>query len=84
MRLSAAQRGKLSKGSFAIPSKAPGSGSYPVNDANHARAALSMVSRYGSPAEKSAVRSKVHAKFPAIGKKAAPKKARKSLTKFYK
>jgi len=68
-KLTAKQRRKLPQGDFAVPAKAPASGSYPVNDPNHARAALSMVSRFGSPAEKAAVKKKVAAKYPAIGKK---------------
>ena len=41
---------------------------YPINDPSHARNALSRVSQFGSPAEKSAVRSKVKRKYPGIGK----------------
>lgn len=63
-RLSAAARRKLPSKDFA-----GGKGSYPIEDANHARAALSMVSRYGTPAKKAQVRAKVHAKYPSIGKK---------------
>lgn len=43
---------------------------YPVNDANHARNALARVAQHGSPAEKAAVRRKVHAKYPSIGQHA--------------
>ena len=43
--------------------------SYPINDASHARNALSRVSQFGSPALKSKVRAAVHSKYPAIGKK---------------
>jgi len=42
--------------------------SYPVNDASHARNALSRVSANGSPALKTRIRAKVHRKFPSIGK----------------
>jgi hypothetical protein len=41
---------------------------YPIEDKAHARNALSRVSQFGSPAEKSAVRSKVKRKYPGIGK----------------
>lgn len=41
-RLSAAQRKALPKSAFAVPSKAPGPGSYPIPDAAHAKAAKSM------------------------------------------
>ncbi len=67
-KLTAAQRKNMSKSSFAIPSKAPKSGSYPIEDPNHARAALSMVSRFGSSAEKAMVRKKVAKRYPGIGK----------------
>lgn len=68
-------RNSLPSSDFALPgrgegSKGKGSGSYPVPDASHARAALSMVSRFGSPAEKAKVRAKVHSKYPDIGSKA--------------
>jgi hypothetical protein len=66
--LSSRQRKALPKSSFAIPSKAPGSGSYPINNPSHARNALARVSQFGSPSEKAAVRAKVHAKYPGIGK----------------
>ncbi len=69
MKLTTKARKSLPKSDFAVPGKAPASGSYPVNDANHARAALSMVARFGSPSEKAAVHAKVAAKFPGIGKK---------------
>ncbi len=70
--LSAKDRKALPKGDFALPGKGKGpggkgSGSYPIPDANHARAALSMASRYASPAEKATIREKVKAKFPSIG-----------------
>ncbi len=59
----------MPKKSFALPSKKEGGkGGYPINDAAHARNALSRVSQFGSPSEKATVRAKVHTKFPAIGK----------------
>lgn len=68
-RLTAAQRRRISKKNFAIPEKAPGSGSYPIPDKAHARNALSRVSQHGSSAEKARVRAKVRAKYPSIGRK---------------
>ena len=68
VKLSYAARKKLPKSTFAIPSKAPGSGSYPINDISHARNALSRVSQHGSPSEKATVRAKVKSRFPSIGK----------------
>lgn len=69
--LTAAQRKRIPKSSFAVPSKrskSGGSGGYPIPDEAHARNALSRVSQYGTPAEKAQVRAKVAAKFPNIGK----------------
>ena len=68
-KLTMAQRKKLPKTAFAVPGKAPGSGSYPVNDPAHARNALARVSQFGNSAEQAKVRAKVKAKFPKIGKK---------------
>lgn len=65
--LSSGDRKNLSKSSFAIPSKAPGSGSYPINDKAHARNALSRVSQFGTSAEKAKVRAAVHRKFKQLG-----------------
>jgi hypothetical protein len=73
--LSAKQRQNLPKSSFALPGKGKGpkgagAGAYPVPDRAHAKAALSRVSQFGSPAEKATVRAKVRAKFPGMGAKA--------------
>jgi hypothetical protein len=72
--LTAAERNSLPKSDFALPGKGEGkngkgSGSYPIPDANHARNALARVAQHGTAAEKAAVRAKVHAKYPDIGKK---------------
>jgi len=71
-KLTAKTRQSLPKGDFALPGKGKGpkgagAGSYPIPDPSHARNALARVSQHGSPSEKSAVRSKVHSKFPGIG-----------------
>jgi hypothetical protein len=68
-KLTTKARSKLKSSSFAVPSKKPGSGSYPIPDASHARNALARVSQHGSPAEKAKVRAAVHRKYPSIGKK---------------
>lgn len=60
--LSAAKRKKLPTQDFAVPSQR----AYPVNDPNHARAALEMVSKYGTGEEKQQVKAKVKKKFPGI------------------
>lgn len=76
-KLSTKKRKSLPKKDFAVPSKAPKSGSYPIPDESHARNALARVSQFGSPEEKAAVKRKVAAKFPGIkvgGKKKAKKK----------
>ena len=62
-KLKAADRKKLPKGSFAIPEKAPGSGSYPVPDEAHARDALARAS--GKDVE-GRVRAAVRRRFPNI------------------
>jgi len=71
--LRAAQRKKMPASQFALPGKGEGksgkgAGAYPVNDVSHARNALARVSQFGSSSEKAAVRAKVKAKFPNIGK----------------
>jgi len=62
-KLDTKERKALPTKDFAGPDR-----SYPINDPNHARNALSRVSQFGSPAEKAEVRAKVHAKYPGIGK----------------
>lgn len=65
-KLDTADRKALPKNAFAVPSKAPGSGSYPIPDASHARDALSRSS--GKPVQ-GQVAAAVHRKFPGIGAK---------------
>lgn len=60
-KLDAGERNSLPKKDFAGPDR-----SYPVNDANHARAAVSRVSEYGDPELKARVRRKVAEKYPDI------------------
>ncbi len=57
-RLTYKQRKALPKSAFAVPSKAPGPGSYPMPDAAHARNARARVARFGTPAQKAAVKRK--------------------------
>jgi len=61
--LSAGQRQALPRSDFAVPGKAPGSGSYPMPDRAHAANAKARASQFGSPAVKSAVARKAKAKF---------------------
>jgi len=67
-KLTTSRRKALPKSQFAIPSKAPASGSYPIDTANRARAALSRVAQNGTPAEQAKVRAAVRRKYPEIGK----------------
>lgn len=67
--LSTSDRKSLGKSQFAIPGKAPGSGSYPIPDESHAKNALARVSQFGSSSEKAKVRAAVHAKYKQFGGK---------------
>ena len=70
--LSEGAREHLSPSQFALPKKAKTakqrakSGNYPIPDAAHARAALSLVAKHGTPDEQAKVRAAVHRKFPGI------------------
>jgi hypothetical protein len=63
-KLTSKGRKSIATKNFAGPDK-----SYPIENASHARAALSMVAKFGSPAEKAEVHRKVAAKYPGIDKK---------------
>lgn len=62
-KLTAKGRKQLASKEFALPGRR-----YPIENAAHARNALSRVSANGDAEEKAIVRRKVHAKFPRIGK----------------
>ncbi|HSV90950.1 MAG TPA: hypothetical protein VLH80_07605 [Nitrospiraceae bacterium] len=47
-KLTPTARSKLSRSTFAVPSKAPGPGSYPIPDANHAKVAIGLASMHHS------------------------------------
>ena len=69
--LSAAERRALPDKDFALPGKGKGpegkqAGSYPIPDKSHARMALAMVAKHGTPAKKAKVRAAVAKKFPDI------------------
>ena len=70
--LSSKERKAIPKGDFAVPSKAPESGSYPIHDLAHARNALARSS--GKP-EESSVKAKVYAKYPQLKKGKSVKEA---------
>jgi len=63
-RLSTTARKKLPSKSFAEPDKKK----YPIENEAHARNALSRVSRFGTPSEKTKVRRAVKKKYPSMGK----------------
>lgn len=65
-RLTMAQRRALPKSAFAVPSKAPGPGSYPIPDRAHIAAAEGRAKQFGTKATQEAVRRKIHAKFPKV------------------
>ena len=60
-QLTAHERNRLPEDAFALPGRA-----YPIHDENHARAALTDVSRVGSPEEKRKVRAAVALRYPNI------------------
>lgn len=64
-KLSTAKRKSLPAKSFAEPKERK----YPIEDKAHAKDALSRVSRFGTPAEKTKVRKAVKAKYPSMEKK---------------
>jgi hypothetical protein len=68
-KLTARGRNQIKKSNFAIPSKAPNSGSYPIHDISHARNALARVSQHGSPTEKETVKSAVYKNYPELKKR---------------
>lgn len=61
-KLTAATRAAIPSKDFAGPDR-----SYPIEDASHARNALSRVSQFGYPELKEKVRAAVRRKFPSIG-----------------
>jgi len=63
-KLTSKARNALPTKAFALPGRR-----YPIENPSHAANALARVSQYGTPSEKAAVRSKVRAKYPTMGKK---------------
>lgn len=62
-KLTAAKRRAIPSGEFAGPNR-----SYPIENASHARNALSPVSQFGDAELKARVRAAVHRKYPSMGK----------------
>lgn len=69
-RLTTRARKALPKSDFAVPSKAPGSGSYPIQDRAHAADAKARAS--GKPVEAKVDRA-VARKYPSMGKSRVPR-----------
>ena len=70
-KLTAAERNKMPSTSFALPGKGEGpkgkgAGAYPIEDAGHAKAALSRVAQHGTSSEKATVKAKVKKAFPSM------------------
>lgn len=63
-KLTSTQRKAIPKQDFAVPSKAPASGSYPINDASHARNALA---RSAGKQVAGRVKAAVKKKYPGMG-----------------
>ena len=61
-KLTMAQRKALPKSDFAVPSKAPGPGSYPIPDKKHAAVAKGYASRFASKSEEKKVDAKANRK----------------------
>lgn len=60
-KLTAKGRKKIKGKNFALSGRR-----YPIHDRAHARSALTMVARHGTPAEKKKVRRAVKRKYPSI------------------
>jgi hypothetical protein len=61
-KLTPTARSKLSKSTFAVPEKAPGAGSYPMNDRHHAVVAIGLAQMHHSK-DLGRIRAKAKAKF---------------------
>lgn len=75
-KLSMEERRQIPKSDFALPEKAPGSGSYPIKDKAHARAALRMRG-HASPEDQARIKRAVASKYPDLGK--GKKKSKKAM-----
>lgn len=59
--LTSKKRKALSDSDFALPGRR-----YPIHDLAHARNALARVAQFGTEAERTIVRAKVHQKYPEL------------------
>jgi hypothetical protein len=71
-RLSMADRRALPKSAFAVPSKAPGPGSYPITDAAHARVAKALA-RYAPESQRPTIDQKANRQLKVKKRKARVK-----------
>jgi hypothetical protein len=71
--LNAKKRGKLQKGSFALPGKRK----YPIHDKAHAKSALSYAARKDTEGSESTVRKAVLQKYPSLKKSGGKTKGKK-------
>lgn len=71
--LTMASREKIKSKNFAVPKgDGPGdTGKYPIHDESHARAALSMVAKHGTPEEKAKVHAAVAKKYPGLASRSS-------------
>lgn len=61
-RLTASNRRQLPKSDFGVPSKAPGRGSYPMPDPEHAKVAVGLAEMHGHHALAEKLKHKAQAK----------------------
>ena len=71
--LSTEARKKIPSSEYGLPEKAPASGSYPIQNIEHARAALRL-DHNATPEERKRIEAKVRAKYPSIGARYKPGK----------
>ena len=69
--ITTARRKRLARSQFAIPAKAPESGSYPIDTIGRARNALARVAQHGTPEEKAKVHAAVRRKYPGLARRSA-------------
>ena len=75
MKLTSKARKSLPKSAFGLPSKAPGSGSYPMPDKKHAAVAKAYAKRFASKAQEKIIDAKANKVLVQPKKKQKVKKA---------
>ena len=65
-KLTPTARSRISKQHFGVPEKAPGSGSYPMPDPQHAAVAIGFAKMHHSP-DTARVVAKAHRLYPGMG-----------------